>query len=101
MASYAPPKAVDGRAQDPIGNWLGNSVWQVPQLEISKAQSWASITAMSFHRGAGEGMWRSDRHRVLLAPDHLPPRLLQVEQGPTWQLPAAPPGSVTFVPPAS
>ena len=44
--------------------WLGNSVWQVPWLEISRIKSWASITAVSYHRGGGEAIWRSDRHRL-------------------------------------
>jgi AraC family transcriptional regulator len=78
--------------------WLGNSVWQVPKLEIPKVKSWASITAMTYHRDAGEGIWRSDRHRVVLTLDQLAPRLLQVEQGPTQQIPLTAPGSLTFCP---
>jgi len=45
---------------------LSNSVWQAPDLEISKIKSGASITAMSYRRGGGEAIWRSDRHRIVL-----------------------------------
>ena len=78
--------------------WLGNSVWEGPRFEISRIKSWPSITAVSYHRGGGESIWRGDRHRIVLAPDQIPPRLLQVERGPTRQLPAAAPGSLTFCP---
>lgn len=30
--------------------WLGKSVWQGPQLEISRIKSWPSIAAMHYHR---------------------------------------------------
>src|SRR5277367_6321991 len=91
-----------GSTADPASGagpqWLGNSVWQTPELEISGVKSWPSITALSYRRGGGESMWRGDRHRIVLAPDQIPPRLLQVERGPTRQLPAAAPGSLTFCP---
>ena len=78
--------------------WLGNSLWQAPQLEISKIKSWPSLTAMIYRRGDGEAMWRGDRHRIIVAPDEIPPRLLQIEQGAVRQLPAAAPGGLTFCP---
>src|SRR5271156_5725971 len=85
---------VSGAGQE----WLGNSVWQTPGLEVSKIRSWSSITAVSYHRDAGEFIRRGDRHRLILIPDQIPPRPLQVEQGLTRQLPAAAPGSLTFCP---
>jgi AraC family transcriptional regulator len=91
-----------GSTADPASGagqeWLGNSVFQVPELEISRIRSWASITAVSYHRDAGEFIRRGDRHRLILIPDQIPARPLQVEQGPTRQLPAAPPGTLTFCP---
>jgi AraC family transcriptional regulator len=78
--------------------WLGNSVWRAPGLEISGIKSWGSITAMSFRRGDGETIWRSDRHRIILIPDLHPPVAVQVEQGRTRQLPIAPPGTLSFYP---
>src|SRR5271167_3036674 len=53
---------------------------------------------MGFHRGPGEGIWRSDRNRVVLTPHAIAPRLLQIEQGPTQQIPPTTPGSLTFCP---
>jgi hypothetical protein len=70
--------------------WLGDSVRQVPALEVSRIKSWPSIMVMSYRRGGGESIWRSDRHRMTVFLDQLPPLLVQVEQGPTWELrPAA------------
>jgi hypothetical protein len=96
------PQSERGSTDDPVSGagqeWLGNPVWQTPGLEVSKIRSWASITAVSYHRDAGEFIRRGDRHRLILIPDQIPPRPLQVEQGATRQLPAAAPGSLTFCP---
>jgi AraC family transcriptional regulator len=78
--------------------WLGNSVWQAPEIEISRIKSWGSITAMSYHRDGGEAIWRGDRHRLILARDQRPPMLLQVEQGSTWETSLAAPGTLSFCP---
>jgi AraC family transcriptional regulator len=78
--------------------WLGNSLWQVPGLEISGIKSWDSITAMSFRRGDGETIWRSDRHRIILIPEPHSPVVVQVEQGRTRQMPIAPSGTLSFYP---
>ena len=86
-----------GAAQD----WLGNSVWQAPELEISKMKSWGFITAMNYHRGDGETIWRNDRHRIVLALDQLSPMLIQAEQGRTRQIPFVAPGTSGFFLPAS
>jgi AraC family transcriptional regulator len=84
-----------GAGQD----WLGNSVFQVPELEISRIKSWASIAAVSYHRGDGETIWRGDgHHRLVLAPDQLPPQHVQVEQGHTRQISHVAPGSLAFFP---
>ncbi len=93
--------AESGSAAAPASSgqdWLGNSVWQVPALEISGIKSWGSITAMSFRRGDGETIWRSDRHRIILIPDLHSPVAVQVEQGRTRQIPLAAPGTLSFYP---
>ena len=77
---------------------LDNLGGQFPLLEISKSKSWPSIAALSYHRGEGEGIWRSDRNRLVLTLDEIAPRLLQIEQGPTLQIPPTTPGSLTFCP---
>jgi len=78
--------------------WLGHSVWEHPELEISRIKSWTSITAMSFRRDGGESIWRGDRHRIVVSPEQRPPSLFQVEQGPTRQMPLAAPLTFSFFP---
>src|SRR5271169_3183905 len=78
--------------------WLGNSVYQAPRLQIQKIKSWPSIAAMSYHRDGGEATWRGDRDRLILARDPRPPMLLQVEQGSTWETTLAAPGTLSFCP---
>src|SRR5271165_3421880 len=89
------PDIASGAGQE----WLGNSVWEHPELKISRIRSWASITAMSYHRGGGEAIWRNDRHRLVLVPDPVPPTVVQVEQGHIKQLPSGPPGTLVFYSP--
>jgi len=57
------PNERDGTSDRASGagqDWLGNSVWQTPDVEISKLKSWAFITVTSLCRGAGESTWRGD-----------------------------------------
>ena len=79
-------------------DWLEQSLWQAPKLEMSSVKSWPSITAVSYRRDGGEGIWRGNRHRLTLAPDGLPPALIQIEQGHTWETPFSPPGTLVFSP---
>jgi AraC family transcriptional regulator len=91
--------ATTGRLASGAGQqWLGNSLWQAPKLEISRINSWASITAVSYHRDGGESMWRGNRSRLVLQPDLALPVLLQVEQGPTRKTPLTAPGGLAFFP---
>jgi len=53
---------------------------------------------MSYLRDGGEAIWRGDRPRLVLIPEGLPPVLMQVEQGRTWQTPLTGPGTVAFYP---
>jgi AraC family transcriptional regulator len=86
-----------GLASGAVREWLGNSLW-TPKVEISRVKSWASITAISYYRDAGEAIWRGDRPRLVLARDGHLPALVQVEQGPTRQTPPYPPGTLVFYP---
>src|SRR5271166_5230125 len=79
--------------------WVGNSVWRAPELEISGVKSWGSITAFTYHRGTGESVWRGDRHRLVLSPPRLEPVLLQVEHGRTRQVSPSAPGTLSYHPP--
>jgi AraC family transcriptional regulator len=85
-------------ALGPRRGWLGKSLWQSPKVEISRVKSWPLITAMSYHRDAGEAIWRGDRHRVILVPHQLSPVLIQLEQGRTREMPDPAPGSLVFYP---
>src|SRR5271165_5539421 len=87
------PDLASGAGQEGLA-----AVWEHPELKNSRIKSWASITAMSFHRGDGESIWRSDRHRIVLLRDELPPILFQIEHGLTRQEPRAAPGSLWFYP---
>jgi AraC family transcriptional regulator len=96
------PQSDRGSTADPASGagqeWLGNSIWESPKIEISRMKSWPSIAAMSYHRDGGEATWRGDRHRLILARDPRPPMLLQVEQGRTWETTLAAPGTLSFCP---
>jgi AraC family transcriptional regulator len=98
-----PAPSKSGSSADPASrarhDWLGNSVYQAPRLQIQKLKSWPSVTAMSYHRDGGEATWRGvRRHRLILAWDPRPPMLLQVEQGSTWETTLAAPGTLSFCP---
>jgi hypothetical protein len=95
------PSERSGTADQASGagqKWLGSSIWESPRIEISRVKSWPSIAAMSYRRDGGEAIWRGDRHRLILARDHRPPMLLQVEQGSTWETTLAAPGTLSFCP---
>jgi AraC family transcriptional regulator len=79
-------------------NWLGNSVWQAPKIEISRIKSWPSIAAVGYRRDSGKATWRSERHRLILAQEQRPPMVLQVEQGSIWETSVAAPGTLSFCP---
>ena len=85
-------------ASDAGRDWLGNSVWRVPDLAISRVKSWPSITAITFHRGGGEAKWRGDRHRIGFSPGPVPLSHVQIEQGRTQKLPVVLPGGLAFYP---
>ena len=98
MAARRDTETIANSAFSVKPNWLGNSVYEAPRLQIQKIKSWPSITAMSYHRGCGEAIWRGDRHRLILARDPRPPMLLQVEQGRPWETTLAAPGTLSFCP---
>jgi AraC family transcriptional regulator len=78
--------------------WLGNSVWQIPDLRIERVNSWASITALTYHRGSGEATWRGDRHRLVFSLEPREGVLVQVEHGRVHQLLPFAPGTLGFYP---
>jgi hypothetical protein len=42
-----------------------NPIWNLPGYRIDKTGSWGPISASVFSRPAGEGVWRSDYHRII------------------------------------
>ena len=81
-----------------VQDWLGKSIYQAPEVQVSRTNTWGSISVVSYHRGGGESIWRGDRHRIVLTPDQLPPMLVQIEQGHARQMPLAAPGTLAFFP---
>lgn len=47
---------------------------------------WGEAGAGVYDRGVGEGTWRSDQHRLVVALTPMPPLLLQIDGGPPTQL---------------
>jgi AraC family transcriptional regulator len=81
--------------------WLGKSVWQMSDLEISSIKSWPSIAAIRYNATDGEGFWRGGRNRLLLwiPEDNYPlyPVQVQVDQGRPKEVPVVP-GALSFQP---
>jgi hypothetical protein len=88
-------KAANGQDHD----WIGGSVWRMPEEDIKRVRSTTSFTTVSYHRGDGEATWRGDRHRLAFAPDAVEWAVVQIEQGPARQKPLTAAGSLTFFPP--
>ena len=48
-----------------------NPIWNLPGYHVDNTQSWGPISASVVTRPAGEGVWRSDYHRIIYFPaDH-------------------------------
>jgi hypothetical protein len=45
-----------------------NPMWRVPGYHVDNAQSWGLFSAGVVSRPAGEGVWRSDYHRIVYDP---------------------------------
>jgi AraC family transcriptional regulator len=66
------------------------TVWRLPgRREISWHRQ-ARFEIGVYERGAGEGVWRGARHRLVFSLDPRPPILLQLDGGRPVELPAAP-----------
>ena len=99
MAARSDTETIANSASSAKREWLGNSVYRAPRLQIQKFKSWASITAMTYQRDGGEATWRGDRRdRLILARDPRPPMLMEVEQGRIWEVPLAASGTLSFCP---
>ncbi len=59
-----------------------NDIWTLPGRRIVSWRSWDLFSAGVFDRGEGEGIWRSDQHRLIFSLVPRPPMLLQLDDGP-------------------
>jgi len=76
-----------GQAGDCKPQLAGQStVWQLPGRSVVSWRTWELCSAGVFDRGEGEGVWRSDQHRLVFSPLPRPPMLLQLDGGPVTDL---------------
>jgi len=86
---------------EPLQEWLGNSVWQAPKIEISRIKSWASIDLQE-HRRA---LIPCENQPVAVTSPYGFTAIPVVahchdERGPTWETPLPRPARSRFVLPA-
>lgn len=62
------------------------SHWTLPGRQIISWRAWDLSSAGEFDRGDGEGIWRSDQHRLVFSTVSRPPMLLQLDGGPVTEL---------------
>jgi len=77
-----------------------NPVWSLPGYHADNTRSWGPISASVVTRPAGEGVWRSDYHRILYDPvgyTSTGTGTLQFENGPVQGYQYLP-NQVSFVP---
>jgi AraC family transcriptional regulator len=78
------------RAGDPApagGEWQRRSVWRLPERRLLSLRDWGRFSTSIYDRGAGEGIWRSDQHRLVYSLTPRPAMLLQVDGGRAMDLP--------------
>jgi AraC family transcriptional regulator len=67
------------------------AIWRVPGLNVLQTRSWASLTFQEVESSGGEGVWRSDRHRISLLLDASEDFTVQFNSGRTRQYTGAGP----------
>jgi AraC family transcriptional regulator len=73
-----------GRLRSEVGDRAA-SIWRVPGLNILKTQSWTPLTVQEVASGGGEGVWRSNKHRVSLLLDDASDFAVQFNSGHTQE----------------
>jgi AraC family transcriptional regulator len=76
----------------------GTTAWNAPSVHIEKSRSWPRLSAAVFSRGAGEGYWRSDQHRLTLYLTDVAEGMVQIDNGRTQVVKAAAPRPQAFMP---
>ena len=73
-----------------LPSMAAGGVWSLPGRRSLSWRSWDLSSAELFDRGDGEGVWRSDQHRLVFSVTPRPPMLLQLDNGPVTHLHQAP-----------
>jgi len=60
-----------------------SGTWELPGRRIMFWRNWDTSGAGIYDRGEGEGIWRSDQHRIVFSLTPTPPMLLQIGGGMT------------------
>ncbi len=63
-----------------------NSVWELPGRRIVSWRDWNLFGAGVYDRGIGEGLWRSDQHRLVFSITPNPAMLLQIDGSPVQEV---------------
>ncbi len=63
-----------------------NSVWQLPGRRIVSWRNWERFAVGVYDRGAGEGIWKSDQHRLVFSLTPTPAMQLQIDGGPVQEV---------------
>ena len=53
-----------GRSWRKEGAETAKPIWRVPGLNIVRARSWVPVTVQEVESAGGQGVWRSDKHRL-------------------------------------
>lgn len=65
-------------------------IWELTGRRILSWRNWESSCAGIYDRGEGEGIWQGIQHRLVFSLTPLPPLLLQIDDGPTRDVPCTP-----------
>lgn len=65
-------------------------IWELTGRRILSWRNWESSCFGIYDRGEGEGIWQGTQHRLVFSLTPLPPLLLQIDGGPTRDVPFTP-----------
>ncbi len=74
-----------------------NGVWDLRGRRLEAWRNWDLFGAGTYSRGSGEGLWKSDLHRLVFSLTPLPPMQLWIDGGPSRDVHPVP-DAVTFYP---
>jgi AraC family transcriptional regulator len=73
------------------------SVWTLPGRRVESSRCWDGLQACVYARGTGEGLWRSDSHRLVIALTPVDRITVQIDQNPPQTISAGP-GTMALYP---